>query len=201
MKESLLTILRDKNTSQKDFRIAAEKLASILAAEEASLIKQKKIPVQTSLSQTIGNEISQKVCLVAILRSGITLLPPFVHFFDEASIGILGIRRDEKTFEPNLYYQNLPSLDKDTLIIILDPMIATGGTLSLAIKLLLEKGAKQSNIIAHSIIAAPQGIKKVQDTYKEVCINTVAIDETLNAKKYIVPGLGDYGDRYFGTIC
>lgn len=199
MKESLLTILRDKNTSQKNFRMAAEKLASILAAETSLLIKQQKIPIQTTLSETIGQEISQKVCLVSILRSGITLLRPFLYYFDDATIGVLGIRRDEKTFEPHLYYENLPSVDKDTLIIILDPMIATGGTLSLAINELLQKGAKESNIITHSIIAAPQGIIKVQKAFKEVSINTVAIDETLNAKKYIVPGLGDYGDRFFGT--
>lgn len=199
MKESLLTILRNKSTSQKNFRIAVQKLAGILAAEASLKIKQQTIPIETANAPTLGYETSQKICLIPILRSGISLLSSFLFYFEDASIGVLGIRRDEDTFKPNLYYENLPPLDKDTQIIILDPMIATGGTICLAIKLLLLKGVKESNITIHSIISAHQGLKLVQENFKEVIINTVAIDEKLNTKKYIVPGLGDFGDRFFGT--
>jgi len=199
MKDSLLTILRDKNTSKVNFRHAAQQLAMILASEAALKVKQQKKTVETIHSKAVGHELFQKVCLIAILRSGMTLLPAFLYYFEDAYIGILGIRRDENTFKPNLYYENLPLIDKDTLLIILDPMIATGGTLCLAIDKSLQKGAKESNIIIHSILSAPQGIKQIQQHYKDVTINTVAVDEKLNDKKYIVPGLGDYGDRFFGT--
>ena len=199
MKDAFLTTLRDKNSSQKTFRNAAQKLGSIIASEAALKIKQQIKTVETAHCSTVGYEVAKKVCLVAILRSGMTLLPSFLYYFEDASIGILGIRRDENTYKPMLYYENIPSLDKDTLVIILDPMLATGGTLCLAIDKLTQKGAKPSEIIIHSIIAAPEGIKQIHEKYKEVIINTVAIDEKLNTKKYIVPGLGDYGDRFFGT--
>jgi uracil phosphoribosyltransferase len=200
MKDSFLTILRDKKTTQKDFRKASERLATILAAEEASKLKEKKINVETNFSLAEGKEISQKVSLIPILRSGITLLPAFLSFFEHATIGVLGIRRDETTYKPTLYYENLASIDDETLIIILDPMIATGGTICLAAKLLIQKGAKESNIKVVSIISSLEGIKMIKEKHKELSINSVAIDPKLNAQKYIVPGLGDFGDRFFGTL-
>ena len=199
MKESLLTILRDKNTTKDAFRIATRKLAGIMAAEAAIKIKQKTISVETTLATSPGFEVSQNVCLVPILRSGIALLYPFMYYFDNANIGFLGIRRNEKTFKPIFYYENLPSINENDIVIILDPMIATGGTSCLAIKKVIEEGAKESNIILTSIIAAPEGMQQIQEKHKDVSIYTVAIDEKLNQDKFIVPGLGDFGDRLFGT--
>lgn len=199
MKESLLTILRNKNTTKEEFRLATTKLSKIIAAEAALKIKQKTVSIETIHAHTTGFKISQSICLVPILRSGIALLPSFLYYFDSAPIGILGIRRDEETYEPNMYYHNMPPIDANTFIMILDPMIATGGTICLTVKYLLNRGANESNINVWSIISSLQGVKLIQDNYKDVTINTVAIDEKLNKKKCIVPGLGDFGDRYFGT--
>lgn len=200
MKNSLLTILRDKNTSQDDFRIATRKLAAIMAAEASQKIIEEQIKIETTLAIAQGAQISQRICLVPILRSGVALLADFMYYFDKAIIGFLGMKRDEKTFQPYLYYENIPKLEKDDMIIILDPMIATGGSGSLAIKRILEKGAQEQNILFVSILAAPEGISKLKECYKKITIQSVAIDQKLNQDKYILPGLGDFGDRFFGTV-
>jgi uracil phosphoribosyltransferase len=171
MKEKFLKILRDRSTSRVAFREAADKLG-ILMAEEIHV---------------------EKATLVPILRAGIALLHPFQKKFPAAPIGFLGIRRDEKTALPHLYYENLPPLTEQ--ILILDPMLATGGSANLAIDRLKSKGAKHIHLI--SVIASRDGIEAIKKRHQDIKIYSVAIDETLDADKFIVPGLGDFGDRYF----
>jgi uracil phosphoribosyltransferase len=197
MKESLLTILRDKNTKGEIFRKTTKKLASIIAAEAAMRVKQKKISVRTSFASSSGFKKSQNIVLVPILRSGISLLEPFLYYFSDAKIGFLGIKRDEKTFIPHLYYENLPSFKKEDLVLILDPMIATGGSLNLAIKSLKNRNANEKNIVVFAFIASFEGIKNIKKNYKKVSIEVIAVDKKLSSSKCIVPGLGDFGDRFF----
>jgi len=199
MKEALLTILRDKNTSLDAFRAASRKLSSMLAAEVAAKIKQKVVSIETTLAKANGFEVAQDVVLVPILRSGIALLPSFMYFFDHARVGFLGMRRDEKTALPKMYYENLPTFHKEEWVLLLDPMIATGGSSKEAIKKVIEKGAQQENIYLIGIVAAPEGIQTIEKEFPKVKVHVVAIDEKLNDKKFIVPGLGDFGDRFFGS--
>lgn len=177
--EALLTTLRNPQTKPPLFRKTTTSLASLLAQEHRCI------------SPTV---------LVPILRAGLALLPPFTSTFPNASIGILGIKRDENTALPHKYYEKLPTLSTTDLIFILDPMIATGGTARLAIKALLERGASPENITLISVIASEEGIRSVQHDYPQVVLHIVATDPALSDKKMIVPGLGDFGDRYFGTV-
>ena len=198
-KNLFLTILRDKNTSRPNFRKAADTLSGILAHETLNHIPMKKIEVQTPIEKTIGIKIAHPVTLVPILRSGITMVEPFLHYFYDAKIGVVGLRRDEETAKANLYYNNIPPIEPDDTVIILDPMIATGGTGVETLKILKDKGIKEKNIIFASIISSPEGIDHVRLHSPNITILTAGIDQRLNDKKFIVPGLGDFGDRYFGT--
>lgn len=171
MKEKFLKILRDRSTSRVSFREAADKLSHLMAQE---------IHVENA-------------ALVPILRAGIALLPAFLQKYPAAPIGFLGIRRDEKTAIPHLYYEKIPPLPDQ--ILILDPMLATGGSANLAIERLKAKGGKHIRLI--TIIASQEGVRFIREKHPDVKLYSVAIDETLDADKFIVPGLGDFGDRYF----
>lgn len=180
MKDSLLTTLRDRETSQHEFRVAADKLTEILAAEMAS---------ELSL---------EPIALLAILRSGIALLPPFLRLFNDAKVGFLGIKRDESTAKPFQYYENIPPLSKNSTVLILEPMIATGGTALLALKKLAQHKIDLSRVFFIGFIASTEGLAAIREEFPQVQIKVVAEDKQLNAHKYIIPGLGDFGDRYFG---
>ncbi|MES2344864.1 MAG: uracil phosphoribosyltransferase [Chlamydiota bacterium] len=198
MKLALLTVLRDKTTSQNAFRTASDKLSELLAAEAAEHIEMQSFVVETPISSTQGFKPIHPVVLIPILRAGIALLPAFMRIFNEAPIGFFGIRRDEVTTKPCLYYENLPFIGDHDQIIILDPMLATGGSTVLAIEKLVARGIGAQRITLVSIIAAPEGISRIKSAFPEVRLQIVAQDERLDEKKFIVPGLGDYGDRYFG---
>jgi uracil phosphoribosyltransferase len=200
MKEVLITQLRNTETNIDAFREASDKLASLLAIESAKFIIKKQTLIQGTLCQTSGLIYNQKVCLIPILRSGLVLLYPFLKFFSDASVGFFGINRNEKTFLPKLYYEKLPKISESEVVFLLDPMLATSGSASLAIDTLVKKGIKAQNIKVISIIASDVGIKTLEHNYPEVEILAAKVDEGLNDKMYIVPGLGDFGDRYFGTI-
>ena len=199
MKESLLTTLRDRSTAQAAFRKAADKLAELVAAEIAAGVIQEEAAIQTPLASAKGSRYTQKVVLMPILRAGIALLPAFMRFFDEAQVGFFGIRRDEKTAIAEQYYENIPLISPETLVIILDPMIATAGSSLLALQRLKERGVAAPQILLAGFIAAPEGLNGIKKNFPEVKVKVVAVDEKLNAQKFIVPGLGDFGDRYFGT--
>jgi uracil phosphoribosyltransferase len=199
MKESLLTTLRDRSTSQTAFRRASDKLAELVAAEVAADVIQEEAIVQTPLASVKGCTYTQKVVLMPILRAGIALLPAFMRIFDRAQVGFFGIRRDEKTAIAQQYYENIPLISQEALVIVLDPMIATAGSSLLALQRLNERGVAPQQVLVAGFIAAPEGINGIKKSFPEVKIKVVAVDEKLNAQKFIVPGLGDFGDRYFGT--
>lgn len=199
MKDILLTRLRDRNATLEQFRDAAEKLGLLLAIEAAAQLPKKSVTVETPLASTKGEKLSSQVVLVPILRSGLIFLPSFLHYYPNALVGFIGIRREEVTAIPHLYYSKLPPFTKDYRIVVLDPMLATAGSANLAIQVLKESGAAEEQIILASAIAAPEGIKRLKEEVPGVKIVALQIDEKLNAQKFIFPGLGDFGDRYFGT--
>ena len=198
MKEALLTTLRDRNTTQHAFRGAADKLAEILAVEMAHELTLESITVETPLSAASGFKVKEPVVLISILRSGVALLPAFLRLYNDAKVGFLGIKRDEVTAKAFQYYENIPPLTKSETIFILEPMIASGGTALLTLKKLAHYKVDFSKIFFVGFIASSEGINAIKDEFPEVQVRVVAEDKQLNAHKYIVPGLGDFGDRYFG---
>lgn len=199
MKRTLITLLRNRNASIEEYRQAADQLGTVLAVECDALFPKATIFVDTPLARTHGVCFKHESVLVPILRSGLVLLPPFMRFHPKASIGFIGARRDEKTAIPEIYYKKLPPFTEDNPILLLDPMIATGGSASLAVKILKEEGALEKQITLISFIAAPEGIARFQKEHPEVGLVVAQVDEGLDKHKWIIPGLGDFGDRYFGT--
>lgn len=199
MKEHFLTLLRDTKTDITHFRGAASNLAALMCQEISADLQLDTCRVQTPLGNATGFCLRRKVILVPILRAGIAFLPSFLQLFCEAVVGFLGIRRDETTARPHLYYENLPLIGINDLVFLLDPMLATGGTANLALQQLKEKGATPGLTILASFIAAKPGLEVIRQHHPLVKVYTAAVDDELNNKKFIVPGLGDFGDRYFGT--
>lgn len=199
MKELLLTILRNKETPVAKYREAAHKLGSLLAYESANFLEKGNITIETQLAKTEGFKFKNNIVLIPILRSGIALLDAFIRVFDSANVGFIGLRRDEKTAIASLYYDKLPKISPADDIILLDPMIATGGSGTEAIAILKKLGLKEEKMLFVAIIASKEGIEKIKNKFPKVRIIVPHIDNSLNSKKFIVPGLGDFGDRYFGT--
>ena len=197
MRESLLTLLRDEKTPVEGFRQAAHQLASLLAAEASALVTEDPKMVKTPVGQAEGASISHRVVLVPILRAGLALLPAFLKYFPQAPIGFIGIRREEGTAKPQLYYENIPALKPTDLVLILDPMIATAGSALLAINHLIKKGASQLALIG--MVGSREGLEKIESEHPDLTLIVAAEDPELNNRKFIVPGLGDFGDRYFGN--
>lgn len=193
-----ITILRNKNTSGEQFRLAMDRIGYCLALEIGKKISLKEIEVETPLEVTKGSIFGEDVVFVPILRAGLSLVNSFLKMYPAGKVGHIGIQRNEQTLEPIDYYFKVPKNLNKALTIILDPMLATGGSASAAIKYLKAKDAQ--HIILATIIAAPEGVAKVNTDYPEVPVYTAALDRGLNEKGYIVPGLGDAGDRNFGTI-
>lgn len=200
MKKTLITILRNRNTTTEQYRQAADQLGAVLAVECDNLFPKSTMFVDTPLARTHGVCFKHESVLVPILRSGLVLLPPFMRFHPSASVGFIGARRDEKTAIAELYYTKLPTFNHDNPILLLDPMIATGGSATLAVKVLKAAGAIEKQITLISFIASPEGITNFQREFPEVGLVVAQVDEGLDDKKRIIPGLGDFGDRYFGTI-
>lgn len=200
MKEHFLTILRDRKTPMLPFREAARELARLLAAETAHLLPLKTTHIDTPLAPTSGKRLAEPAVLIPILRAGLALLPAFEELLPEAPIGFFGMRRDEKTALPRLYYENLPPLSPSGWVLLLDPMLATGGSANLALDRLKSLDQDLSKTLLISIVAAPEGVRALKSRHPEVRLITAAVDEKLDAKKFIVPGLGDFGDRFFGTL-
>jgi len=197
MKESLLTILRDEKTTVEHFRQAAHRLADLLAAEATIFVAEEPKTVKTPLAKAEGMSVEQRVVLVPILRAGMVFVPSFLKYFSDAPLGFFGIRRDEATATPQLYYENVPPLKSTDLVFLLDPMIATGGSALLAIQHLMDKGVSQIFLVG--VLGSREGIEKIESRYPDVTIILAAEDPELDSRKFIVPGLGDFGDRYFGS--
>ena len=196
--EYKLTILRNKRTKNSLFRQTMNEISYLIAAEVLKHIKFKKIKIQTPIKNTSGIEISNPLIIIPILRAGLGLVEGFVKFLPNVEKGHIGLYRDEQTYQPVEYLCKLPKVNNKT-ILVLDPMLATGNSSSAAIDLIKERGVKMKNIKLVSLLAAPEGIKNIRKNHKDLHIFTCSLDKGLNKKKYIVPGLGDAGDRYMGT--
>ena len=196
--EHKLAILRDKKTGTKEFREIVSELATMLCYEAMKDAKMYETEIETPLTKMKARKIDEdKYAFVPILRAGTGMLDGIINLVPNAKIGHVGMYRDEETFKPNVYYFKVPKDIDKREVFILDPMLATGGSALDAIELLKEKGVKKIKFLC--IIAAPEGIKLLKEKHPDVQIYTTSIDERLNEKAYIVPGLGDAGDRVFGT--
>ena len=193
-----LTILRNKKTSNSLFRQTMNEVSYLIAAEVLKHLKLKRVFIQTPLIKTQGKNLSKSVVIVPILRAGLGLVEGFVKFLPDVEKGHIGLYRNEQTYKPVEYLFKLPKV-KNKIFIVLDPMLATGNSSIEAIKLIKNTGVTIHNIQFVSLLAAPEGIKNLRKSYKDLRIFTCSIDKGLNKNKFIVPGLGDAGDRYMGT--
>ena len=196
--EYKLTILRNKKTPNSLFRQTMNESSYLIAAEVLKFLTFKKTSVQTPIRRTQGKILSQQIILVPILRAGLGLLEGFIKFLPDSEKGHIGLYRDEQTYEPVEYLFKLPKT-KNKKVLVLDPMLATGNSSIAAINLIKNKGVKVKDIFLVSLLAAPEGIKNLQKNHRSLHIFTCKIDAKLNKNKFIVPGLGDAGDRYMGT--
>lgn len=193
-----LTQLRRKETPPKVFRQVVEEIATFLTYEIARDFKLKEIEIETPIRKCRAAVLAEDFVVVPILRAGLGMLNGVLKVLPSAEVGLIGLVRDETTKLPVEYYKKLPPNFAAKKVIVVDPMLATGGSATAALQILKNCGAK--DIIFVSIISAPEGVKKVATEFPEVPIYTAAIDEGLNADCYIVPGLGDAGDRIFNTL-
>lgn len=193
-----ITQLRNKSTTPEFFRAAVTRLSIILAIEISRNFSLEELDVETPLEKTKGHRLSQEIILVPILRAGLGMVNGFLEVIPDAKVGHIGMERNEKTLEPTSYYFKIPSTRGNTKIIILDPMLATGGSVTAAISKLKNNGI--DNCVFASLVSAPEGIRHVWKKHPGVEIYTTALDRELNEKGYILPGLGDAGDRTFGTL-
>jgi uracil phosphoribosyltransferase len=193
-----VTLLRDKLTQPEPFRAAVKRLSTVLSVEISRNFKLSTFKIETPLEFADGYKISQDVVLVPVLRAGLGMVSGFLAILPDARVGHIGLQRDENTLMPVEYYYKTPKNIDVATVILIDPMLATGGSASEAIKFLKKRGAK--NIIFACLVAAPEGIIKLGEDHPEVKIYGASLDRELNNKGYILPGLGDAGDRTFGTL-
>ncbi len=192
-----LTVLRDKRTHDQLFREKTSEITLLIAYEAMKNLKTKEVEVETPLKKSVGYEIYNDIVFVPVLRAGLGMLNPMLNLVPCAKVGFAGLYRDHKTKEPVVYYEKFPENLKSPKVYVLDPMLATGGSLSKTLDILKGKGFLDLSVI--SILSSPEGIEVLEKNHSDVAIFTGSIDECLNADKYIVPGLGDAGDRLFGT--
>ena len=192
-----LSLLRDKNTEPKKFRELIREIASLLAYEATNDLILYQTNIDTPLATTTGSMLSEKICLVPILRAGLGMVEGIWNLMPSAEVWHIGLFRDEKTLKPVEYYKKLPIEPIVSVCLILDPMLATGGSAVATVDILKHWGVRKIKFVG--ILAAPQGIENLQNHHPDVNIHIAGIDETLNQRGYILPGLGDAGDRQFGT--
>jgi uracil phosphoribosyltransferase len=193
-----VTILRDQTTGPELFRAALHRISNILAVEISRSFSISETTVETPLERTSGFKLVQEIVLVPVLRAGLGMVSGFLEIIPDAKAGHIGLQRDELTLLPVEYYYKTPRNISTSVVILLDPMLATGGSSSAAIKYLKDKGAR--NLVFACLVASPEGISKLHEDHPEVKIFGAALDRELNNKGYILPGLGDAGDRTFGTL-
>ena len=193
-----LTIMRKKESGPKDFRELLREISLLMGYELTSDLPLDTIQIETPMQPATGYEISgKKLAIVPILRAGLGMVDGLLELLPVARVGHIGLYRDEQTHKPVFYYCKLPDDIAQRLVILTDPMLATGGSASDAIAMLKEKGCR--NIRMMCLVAAPEGVRRIQEDHPDVDIYTAALDEKLNDNAYILPGLGDAGDRIFGT--
>ncbi|MBP2632485.1 MAG: upp [Firmicutes bacterium] len=193
-----LTIMRKENTGTKDFRELLEEISMLMAYEITRNMPLKEVEIKTPVTTCKSKVLTgKKLAVVPILRAGLGMLGGMVNLLPTVKVGHIGLYRDPETLKPVEYYCKLPSDVGERTLVVVDPMLATGGSSAAALTMLKEKGAK--SIILMCLVAAPEGVKMVNDEHPDVEIYTASLDECLNDHGYIVPGLGDAGDRIFGT--
>jgi uracil phosphoribosyltransferase len=192
-----LTRLRDKRTQPQEFRRLLGEIASLMLYEATRSFATSPISVQTPLAPARGFRLKREVVLVPVLRAGLGMLDSILQLIPNARVGFIGLKREETTLRAQFYHKSLPKNLSRFEVILIDPMLATGGSAVAALDLIAEQGAKQVRLV--NLVAAPEGIRRVRKSYPKLPIFTAAIDRRLNHKGYILPGLGDVGDRLFGT--
>ena len=193
-----LTIMRRKHTPSKDFRELLEEISMLMGYEITRNLPLEDIEIETPICKTVQKRIAgKKLAIVPILRAGLGMVDGLLKLVPVARVGHIGLYRDPDTHEPVEYYCKMPKDIGERLVIITDPMLATGGSAADAITMAKARGAK--NLLLMCLVAAPEGVKRVQEAHPDVDIYTASLDEKLNDHAYIVPGLGDAGDRIFGT--
>ena len=193
-----LTIMRDKNTPTSEFKQLLDEISMLMGYEITRNLPTEEVEIETPICKTVQKRISgKKLAIVPILRAGLGMVDGLLRLVPVARVGHIGLYRDPETHLPVEYYCKMPPELEERQVIIVDPMLATGGSASDAITMVKNKGAK--HIMLMCLVAAPEGVKKVQESHPDVDIYAAALDEYLNDHAYIVPGLGDAGDRIFGT--
>lgn len=192
----VLSALRDRNTDLTAYRDLTEKITTILTMEASFDFALRERSVKTPLEETTGVSLDEPLVLVPILRAGLGMLNAATKLFPEAGVGYVGLERDESTALARLYYKSLPNL-KDKTVLLLDPMLATGGSACHALNTISDLRPRRIKFL--SVVSAPEGLERVGREFPDVEVLTVAVDRELNAKNFILPGLGDFGDRLFGS--
>jgi uracil phosphoribosyltransferase len=192
-----LALLRDKDTNHQTFRELTREITMFVCYEALKDVRVREVPVQTPLAEACGYKIDEDLIVVPVLRAGIGMLGGILDLVPTARVGFMGMYRDHGTKEPVSYYQKLPPHSRHALYILIDPMLATGGSTTASIDALKAEGA--THIVVVCIVTCPEGLRKVEEAHPDVKIYTASVDHHLDKRKYIVPGLGDAGDRLFGT--
>ena len=192
-----LTRLRDKRTQSQEFRRLLGEIASLMLYEATRDFAVRTVSVETPLADAHGLRLEREVALVPVLRAGLGMLDSILQLIPHARVGFIGLKREETTLRAQFYHKSLPDNLGRFEVILIDPMLATGGSAVAALDLLAGQGAKKVRLV--SLVAAPEGIRRVRKSYPKLPVFTAAIDRRLNHKGYILPGLGDAGDRLFGT--
>jgi uracil phosphoribosyltransferase len=192
-----LTQIRRKETGTKDFREGIGEIAGLMAYEITRDLPVKKTDINTPICQFSTYELYGDVVLIPVLRAGLGMVEGITNLIPDAKVGHIGMFRDHETLKPMTYFSKLPENLEDSIVMVLDPMLATGGSASAAIQVIKESGAKKIKLVC--IVGAPEGVKRIEKDHPEVQVYLAALDEKLNETGYIVPGLGDAGDRLFGT--
>ena len=192
-----LTILRDQETGTHLFRTTLRRIAAVLAFEVTRDLKIRKSTVRTPLEKTTGYHLAEELIIVPVLRAGLGFVDGFLDFLPDARVGHVGLYRNEETLQPVDYYSKFPRTLSKSIVLLLDPMLATGGSGAAAITFLKKKGARRIRFV--SLLAAPEGVRKIASVHPDVRMFTTVLDRQLDKHGYILPGLGDAGDRIFGT--
>jgi uracil phosphoribosyltransferase len=195
--QDCLVQLRDALTPPDQFRILTERISLVLGAEALADLPLRPVQVTTPLGLAGGHRIGADVVIVPVMRAGLAMLPGLLQLVPLARVGFIGLRRDEESAVASRYFERLPERLEDSRVVLVDPMLATGGSAVAALDLLVAAGARHLTVVC--IVAAPEGVAAVERAHPAVPIFTPVVDRELNARKFIVPGLGDFGDRLYGT--
>lgn len=192
----VLTQLRERSTPPSLFRVLCHQVTLLLAIEATRGLEERPLDIVTPMEPHTGSELAEPLAVVPILRAGLGMVQPIVDLFPSAAVGYIGLERDHDTAIARSYYCKLPHVD-DKHVLLVDPMLATGGSAVRAIDIVMERNPRRLSMLC--IVSAPEGVAAVESRYPELPIFTVGLDRELNSRKYILPGLGDFGDRLYGT--